>query len=108
MANLGQLKVAVGRKFSLDTTIGTDDSNALIDWANEGVIDILLRTHCYIAGGDMTLSSATNDYRLDTEILAFLDAHVTSGTGSTPLIRLNVNELLDKRRQSTNPGTTLY
>jgi hypothetical protein len=106
--NLGQLKTSVGRKFSLDTTAGTDDSNAMIDWANEGVVDILLRTKCYIASGDMTLSSVANDYRLDVEIIEFIDAHVTSGNGATPFVRVSVGELMDKRRQSTNVGTTLY
>ncbi len=107
MATLGQLKTSVGRKFSLDTTAGTDDSNALIDWANEGALDVLLRSKCFVDYGDMTLTTGTTDYRLDVLILAVLDVHVT-GQGSRSFQRLSFQELLEKRNNSTSPGEVRY
>ena len=107
MANLGQLKTAVGRKFNMDTTASTDDSNALIDWANEAVVDVLLRTDCYVVCGDMTLSSGTTDYRLDALILKVFDIHIT-GSGNRKFEPVTFQELLDRRNNNSNTGNVSY
>lgn len=91
----------------MDTTADTDDSNALIDWANEGVVDVLLRTNCYAFSGDMTLSSGTVDYRLDTLILRMLDLHVT-GAGNRRFEPVTFQELLDRRNNNSNTGNVTY
>lgn len=77
--NRGALISRVSQKLGIDLTAGTDELALMQGWANEAVVDVLVRTHIYIAIGDLALTSGTAEYRLDSTILAIDD-----GRGSTP------------------------
>ena len=78
----------------------------LIDmWVNEGYEDILLQTHCRVRGCTMALTSGTNDYTMDTDIMAVMKIYNTSASGSFFLERLTLGDLLDMR-QAGGTATT--
>lgn len=76
--NRGRLVARTAAYLGLGTDV-TEELTLLQEWANEGVLEVLLETHCYIQIGDLTLTSGTSEYRQDTSILAIDD-----GRGSTP------------------------
>lgn len=75
----GTLISRVSQKLGIDSTAATDELALMQGWANEAVVDVLLRTHIYINIGDLALTSGTAEYRLDSAILA-----IDNGRGSTP------------------------
>jgi hypothetical protein len=96
--NRGQLIGRVAAKASLATDTGHEELGFMQDWANEAVVDVLLRTHCYVDIGDMTLSTGVGRYRTDNNILAVLDAEVTSGGNPIDYTVISLEEMLDRER----------
>lgn len=95
----GQLVTRVQIKLGM-----TDDAEALAllrDVANEGVVDLLLKTHCYIERGDMTLTSGVSEYRLDPVILAIDNGRATTASGVAPYELITQDEMIDY--QSSSP-----
>jgi hypothetical protein len=95
----GQLVTRVQIKLGM-----TDDAEALAflqDVANEGVVDLLIKTHCYIERGDMTLTVNVSEYRLDSVILAIDNGRVTTASGTAPYELISQDEMIDY--QSSSP-----
>lgn len=91
--NRGQLVFETSRSFGLDDTAGSDELLLMQTWANRGVVDILLKTRCYVDIGSMTLTIGVTDYRIDTSILAVLNITTPDQTGNP--VELDVIQMVD-------------
>lgn len=67
---------------------------------NEGVIDILRRTHIYQTTGTIALTGGTADYQLAATILTLLKVYTTASGATFRLTRVGVDELIDLRTSS--------
>ncbi len=94
----GQLVTRVARKFSLNTDSGSDELALLQDWANEGAVEVLRRTHCYVEIGDMALTAGQDTYRTDSILLAVLDKRITSNSQNYHFDVVPMETILDAQR----------
>lgn len=78
-----------------DLTVG--DGPRLVGWANDAVIDMLLRTHCYVASTTITMTPNVGDYQLSSTILAIEDIYLTSGGANFRVRRLATTDLINLR-----------
>lgn len=100
MSTLSTLQSDVAGVLGLDfdaANPGNGDGPRLLGWANDAVVDMLKRTHCYIQSATMTMTVGVGDYRLDSAILAIDDVYMTSGTQSFRARRLSTTDLLNQR-----------
>jgi hypothetical protein len=100
----------VSAKLGLSNDVGSDERALMETWANEGVIEVLLRTHCFIEIGDMSLTAGVSEYRLDDDILAIVGDRVTSTSRTGTFEVVTLEEMI--ARQSINSaidrtGTTV-
>lgn len=93
MATLGDLRLRVSAKIGLDNNV-PGDQQLLDSWINEGVTDVLLRTHCKVLPAQISLAVGQGDYVLDLAILQIVDAYL----GSTSLERVRPEEIIDMRK----------
>lgn len=105
MATLGTLRNVVARKMGMDNTASSTDQTLLDEWANQGVTDVLLRTHCTILCLDITLSSGSWKFNLPSAVLAIHRVTRSGATGRT--VRVSPEEIIERRRtNSTSTPTT--
>lgn len=100
MSTLATLEGDVAGVLGLDftsTDLTAGDAPRLTGWANDAVIDMLLRTHCYISTTTLNLASGTGDYQLDSGILAITDLYQTSSGAQFRLRRLASTDLINLR-----------
>ena len=105
MSTLATLESNVAGVLGLDfdsTAPTAGDGPRLLGWANDAVIDLLRRTHCYIAPATLTMTAGTSDYRLDSSVLAIEDMYLTSASTNYRVKRVTTTELLDMRMYSTS------
>jgi hypothetical protein len=69
----GDFIFETSRAFGLDDTAGSDELILMQKWLGRGVTDVLIKTHCYVDMGQMTLQAGVTDYRTDSEVLAMLN-----------------------------------
>ncbi len=72
----GEIVFEVAAGSGLDDTVNSDELKLLQRWVDRGVIDVLLKTKCYVDEGDMTLDTGVTDYRIDTNILSVDTVHI--------------------------------
>ena len=101
-----ELVTRVGLKLGLAYDVSGDERDLLRAWVNEAIVDILLRTHIYIAIGDVTLTSGTAEYRLDASVLAIDDGRGSTPAGIGHYNVIGLGEMID--RQSTNVVSSGY
>jgi hypothetical protein len=89
----GELIFECSRAIGLDDTAGGDELILMQRWANRGVVDVLVRTMCYVDLGDMTLASGVTDYRIDASILAIKNMHITSVTDASQVSPVEVVDM---------------
>jgi hypothetical protein len=110
----GDLIFECSRALGLDDTAGSDELILMQMWASRGVIDVLVRTKCYVELGDMTLTAGQTDYRIDTSILAIENVHITSAidTSQKSSILLTdmqtVDEYLNSNPASSDPTMVAF
>lgn len=104
---LSSFRTTVAAELGLDNTAASSDQLLMDQWLNEGVRDILLRTHCTVAPATLALTSGTSDYTLDAAILAIVNASV--GTDGRRFEQLGSEELFELRRRNIGAtGDSLY
>lgn len=101
--NRGQLVTRVAQKLSFSTT---EELTLLRDLANEGVVEVLLKTHCFVDIGELTLVAATKDYRLDNTVLAILGR--TIETSTSPITVIPLDDMVDLRRSGAVSSPARY
>lgn len=102
---LADLRRHVGLTFGLDQTLNSDEYKLMNDWANEGVRDVLLNSHCRVELGDQLLTVGIADYRMDDEIMAVDDRTITANSFLVQLI--SIEEMYGLRRASAAAGATI-
>lgn len=89
----GQLVFECSRSLGLDDTAGSDELILMQRWLNRGVVDFLLKTHCYLDIGSMSLTSGVSNYRVDANILAMHEVTIPDTAGNP--IRLDIVNAAD-------------
>lgn len=79
----------------------TADQSRMTTWANQAVVDVLLRTHCYVTSSVAQLTAGQSNYTLDSNILSATNVYVTSNGSTEPLMRVTPEEILNLRMGNT-------
>lgn len=93
MATLENFRTVVAAKMSMNDTAGSDECNLIDGWVNEGVVDVLLKTRCYVDKSTTSLTAGVNDYDLDTDILQVLKMLASDGRELEPITFMEMNQL---------------
>lgn len=102
MATLSTLRNAVYSKLGMDSTAAGNDETLVTQWLNEGVREVLLRTHCYVSAIDLTLTADEWKYDMDTSVMALLQAW---DSNNNPVDIINMDDLLDLRYSDSSSYT---
>ena len=112
MATLATLEGNVAGVLGLDwdsTAPTAGDGPRLLGWANDAVVDMLRRTHCYIVCGTITLTANVADYRLPSSIIAIDDVYMTSSGANFRVRRQTTTDLINMRLyQTTTSPVQMY
>lgn len=91
----GEFIFEISRAFGLDDTAGSDELILMQRWLKRGIVDVLVKTHCYVDIGQMGLEANVTDYRTDTSLLALLNVTIPDSLGTpTELDVLSMDEIL--------------
>lgn len=101
IARVGQ---ALGMSYDV---AGSDELILLQEWFNEGIIDVLLRTHCFVDIGDMQLQVGVTDYRVDTSILALVGKKITSQNQGFEFQVVTLEEIIERNLAAYATNTTV-
>jgi len=105
MATLTQFRAELAAVLGLDNN-ASGDQTYMDSFINEGVADVLLKTHCKAAPFTMALTAGQNNYTLSTDVLAIIELNVTSSSDFT-LERMTPAEILRLRRNSNANSPSL-
>lgn len=103
MATLADLRASVLGRLGMDDTAAGTDEGLVDQWLNEGVREVLIRTHCHVNCIDLTLVADEWKYDLPTAILAL--KYVTDSE-SNPVQVVDFQEILDLRRTLSTGHTS--
>jgi hypothetical protein len=92
----GTLVTSCSEELRLDTTASTAELAAIQRWANEAVLDFLVRTRVRVTLGDLVLTPTVGDYRLDANILALTEAYIPGSTDK--LLIVGLDDIIELRR----------
>lgn len=96
----------VARKVGMDYTSATTDRDLIDQWANEGVREVLLRSHCYVARADVTTTADEWEYDLSSNIMVI--KNIWRDGESDRMVRVTPEEILEFRRTNgTGTASTL-
>lgn len=105
MSTLTTLQTNVATELGLNTT---DDGSTITKHLNDAVIDVLLRTRCYVTTATMSETSGTGDYTLDTGLLVANKAYVTASGTDFPMEPMGIDELIDLRLNATSASPARF
>lgn len=111
MSTLGNLRNAVALKIGMDNTVGSAEQQLIDSWLNEAVVDVLMRTHCFVANCDATLTAGSPNHTLDARILVAMTLHSSSSGTLGQCVQLSADELINRRVRdplSSTSGGRLY
>jgi len=94
MATLSTLKTHVVSELGLDST---NDDALLTEWANRAVRDVLIKTKCRVRELSMALTSGTDTYSLDANVLVLLHLWNTASNDDYPMERLHLDDINTRR-----------
>jgi hypothetical protein len=94
--NLEQLRRTVGRKTGMDYGNAGEDRDLIDSWCSEGVREVLLRSHCYVAAADVQTTADEWQYDLSNNIMVIKVLWRDGETSQS--IRVNPEEIIELRR----------
>lgn len=103
MATLADLRASVLGRLGMDDTASGTDEGLVDQWLNEGVREVLIRTHCHVNAIDLTLTANEWKYDLPTSVLAL--KYVTD-SDSNPVQVVDFQDILDLRRTLSSGHTS--
>lgn len=108
MATLETLRRSVGRKAGMDYSSAGTDRDLIDSWCNEGVREILVRTHCYVASS--TITTTPDEWQYDLSYLVMATKQIWRDGETNAMVRVTPDEIIEYRRAnaSTSDSTTLY
>lgn len=74
--NKGDFIFETSRAFGLSDVTGSDELILMQKWLGRGVVDVLIKTHCFVDIGQQVLAQGVTDYRTDSSVLAMLNVTV--------------------------------
>lgn len=82
------------------STAGTAEINLITNWVNQGVVDLLKKTKCYVRADEMILTANQNDYTISSGVLEFVSIDLTPASGAigAGLRRIGLDEIIERRR----------
>src|SRR3990172_3049227 len=102
MATLADLRNVVARKIGLDNAASSTDQALIDEWVNQGVLEVLLRTHCTIEQATMDTTASTWLYQLPTSILHMKDLWREDAAGAVfPAVHDSYLEILNLHYATT-------
>lgn len=102
MATLASIRTYAKANMGLAQGAATAEEALIDEWANDAVLDFLVRTHCHVNCLDLAVTSAEYKYDLPTEILAIKE--VFRDSDGEPLIPVTPEEIIDFRRSTVASG----
>lgn len=98
--NLGDARTRVSGEVGLSNKSASSEQKLIDGWWNDGVVQFLMETKCFIKQFDMLLTAGVADYDLPTNLLAFKELEIVPGDGSTARILepLSTHEVKERRR----------
>jgi hypothetical protein len=107
MANLGDLIFRVAHKSGLNDDV-PDEHTMMLGWARDGVVEVLLETHCVVETGTTALTVGANLYTIDPQVLVVVMAQVNSGNQMRDVEVMQLERLRSlQRSQGTSPVRAL-
>lgn len=110
---LGDLIFRTAHKSGLQDD-DSDEHSLMLSWARDGVVRVLLETHCVVDTGDMSLAGGAYLYEMDPEILLVLMVRDMAGVRDLEPVAIEVIRAR-QRNASTGPlqlfsmeGSRLY
>ena len=105
MATLEAFRRTVGRKTGMDYSAAGDDRNLIDTWLNEGVREILVRTHCYTAA--TTVETTADEWQYDMSSNIMFVKLIWRDGETSDMIRVSPDEIIDLRRTNSGSGSML-
>lgn len=99
---LGTLRTSISSKLGLDNTAASAEQVLIDQWCNEGVVDVLLQTRCYVTSATMALTAGEDEYTLSTSILHIADIELTAGGAVKRFQMVSPAEILEMRRRGAS------
>lgn len=94
-------RTAIASEIGLDNSTSGDQTQ-IDKWVNEGVVDFVMRTGCYVTSATLSLSAGTADYsNAFTAAMDIKTIYTTSGGINYPIARVDIDTLLQMRQAST-------
>lgn len=103
MATLETLRRTVGRKSGMDYGTAGTDRDLIDSWCNEGVREVLLRTHCFTSV--TTITTAADDWQYELAAATMAIKQIWRDGETSPMIRVTPEEIIEFRR--ANAGTNV-
>lgn len=98
---LTQYRTAIASEIGLDNSTSGDQTQ-IDKWVNEGVVDFVMRTGCYVVSATISLSAGTSDYsNAFTAAMDIKTIYTTSGGVNFPISRVDIDTLLQMRQASS-------
>lgn len=105
MATLANFRTRISARVGLDTTAAGAEEVLVDSWVNEGVREVLLRTHCYVKCIDLTLTSSSWKYDLPTTALTLKKV---IGPENRPVEVVTPTELFELRLADSAASSVPY
>ncbi|MBA2707090.1 MAG: hypothetical protein H0U59_04715 [Gemmatimonadaceae bacterium] len=106
MATLEQFRRSVGRKTGMGYDSAGTDRDLLDQWLNEGVREVLLRTHCYTTASTVTTTANEWQYDLSSNIMAIVS--IWRDGQDAPMVRMQPEEIQNYRSSSGSGSITRW
>lgn len=97
----GDLTFRVSRSLGLDDTQGGDELKLMQSWANDAIIDVLIKTRCTVSWNSVALSAGVTEYTLDTTFLAVQSIKGPTALGTGPWRIVSMQEIMEFQESGT-------
>lgn len=107
MANLEKLRRVVGGKIGLDYQNPGDERDLIDEWCSQGVRDVMLRTHCYVATS--VLSTTADEWQYDLAYAVMAIKYLWRDGSTEKMIRVDSEQIVEMRESANQdvPGTVI-
>lgn len=99
MPTLEALRRTVGGKTGMTYDASGTDQTLIDAWLNEGVREVLIRTHCYTAASFVTTTADEWQYDLSSNVMVI--KMIWRDGETAPMVRVTPEEILELRRTSS-------
>ncbi len=98
--NLATFRTRISSSIGLDNTNGSAEQALMDSYTNQGVLDLLRKTRCFVDIDNMVLTANDGDYDISTNILELIEVDILPANGGLyprPM-KVGLAEILDRRK----------